>query len=265
MKKRITALLLCAGLLIPSDTFSKPELKAHSAGTRQLNIITVFGSSEAAIYGVPNAFNERFERIAAKVSGYYNAAFSINLKFSKPTTNFIVYSPADTCRGNNSTNIIQLCTHTTDANCNNNGPYHCSNCKVIKNSIFPLPRPNLNGVEMYITATKLCSKDGTTHHGNIMGMHYSSNHTMIVRDTDYTYQSVISLYDYYIKRVCKTVAHEIGHAYGVADHYNTVYGDDRDNCIWGSNKDDKDICENLTICSTCRQTILDNGNKFNYT
>ncbi len=118
---------------------------------------------------------------------------------------------------------------------------------------------------MYITATRLCSKDGTTHQDNIYGTHYSSNHTMIVRDTDYINQNVVSLYDYEIYLVCKTVAHEIGHAYGVADHYNTVYGDDRDNCIWGRNKNNPDVYEDLVICDECRQTILANGNKFNYT
>ncbi len=88
---------------------------------------------------------------------------------------------------------------------------------------------------------------------------------MVVRDYDYTVYEQTWMGNYEnVLWVSKTVAHEIGHLYGVEDHYGVVYGDDRDNCIWGKNKEDESVCESFSMCETCYNTIKNNNGLFNH-
>lgn len=59
-------------------------------------------------------------------------------------------------------------------------------------------------------------------------------------------------------------SHEIGHLYGVTDHYNTIYGDDRDNCMWGANYSNESVINNMLICNTCKNTITNNKSRYNH-
>lgn len=65
----------------------------------------------------------------------------------------------------------------------------------------------------------------------------------------------------------ETTVHEIGHLFGAPDHYgsgrptsqslNTTYDTNifSGNCIFGENKDDIDVMQNLVICDGCRAVI----------
>jgi hypothetical protein len=68
----------------------------------------------------------------------------------------------------------------------------------------------------------------------------------------------------------KTMVHEFGHLYGAPDHYGISQPSTNDiiastgnpnfseNCIYGENKSNTDIMEDLTICAGCRSIIEEN-------
>lgn len=258
MKKKFLALVLSLGFAtcVPASS-----LKTDAA-SRQLNIISTFGVSETSTYGVPNAFLTRYNKIADKVSDVYWNNFSITLNFTKPSMGYGVTSCAYECRytsGNG--NFDSWCMHVSNPYCKNSGPYHCTNCAVIKNDVFPIPNNDMDGYQMHFTAVKLCNNNSNGTHGSINGMHYPGEF-ILIRDTDYLHESHLYYGDYSVTYVAKTVAHEIGHAYGVQDHYSSP-DDGNPYCIWGYYKDKEQVADNLTMCAACRVTIMMNGNRYN--
>lgn len=255
MKNRVLAAILSVCILT-SVPASRNEV---SAASRQLNIQTTFGVSETTIYGVPNAFMGRFTQISEKVATAYRNNFSVTINMTKPTTNFVINSVADQCRYNSGGgNYDSICLHVSnDDYCENNGPYHCNNCGVIKSDVH---NTNSNSLQMHITATMLCNQ-GDTHSNGLSGMWYSDGF-MVVRDKDYLKQgNLTNLTAYEATYVSKSVAHEIGHELGADDHYN---GENTSgvNCIWGPNKDTDYVANNLIMCSACRVKILQYSNEY---
>ena len=73
----------------------------------------------------------------------------------------------------------------------------------------------------------------------------------------------------------KTILHEIGHWYGVKDHYggdvdstdsidpdkNLGYSKD---CIYGENKENENVAGNLILCDGCKNIIQKNLNGYNH-
>lgn len=251
MKKRILSLVLSFSMmmLLPvSDT----------KAVRQLNVVTTFGISETTIYGVPTAFTTRFSLMTDRVCEAYQNNFSINLNFTKPTTNYVIRSVADACRYDAGKPYDSICQHISqNYYCSNNGPYHCNNCAVIKDDVFSSANQSQFTLQMHITATKLCHQFSDTH-GEVNGMHYSSGFAL-VRDTDYLREDYASNLE--ITNYAKTVAHEIGHEFGAIDHYSSV-DDGNPYCIWGYYKGTKNVADNLLICSACRVKILQNSNEY---
>lgn len=259
MKKRCLSVFLSLGIVacLPAS-----QMKAE-AKVRTLNIISTFGISETSTYGVPNAFMNRYNEITEKVAAIYQNNFSITLNFSYPKVGYVVDSVADQCRrtsGNG--NYDSFCQHVSNQYCSNSGSYHCTNCGVIKSDVFPSSNITSEGYQMHITAVRLCHQSTSKSHISIDGMHYPSGF-IVVRDTDYTKETDVRNPSYCdVVYVSKTVAHEIGHAYGVTDHYSSVT-DGNPNCIWGYNRNDPTIAENLTMCSACRIKIARNSAKYN--
>lgn len=261
MKKRLLALILSC-CMVPL-AFKSDYIDNAKAASRQLNIITTFDISEIATYSAPNAFNARFDEMTTKVADAYQNNFSITLNFTKPTSNYVISSCAYECRsGPGKGNYDSFCMHVSDQYCSNSGPYHCTNSGTIKEDVLSKTDITSQGYQMHVTAVRVCNVANRLH-GSINGMWYSDGF-IVIRDTDYTKETDVlnpSFCDviYY----AKTVAHEVGHAYGVQDHYSSET-DGTANCIWGYNKEDEAVANSLLMCSACRVTIMQNGNNFNH-
>lgn len=260
MKKKLLSLLLSLCVLT-----SLPASNVQAAN-RQLNVILRVGTSEFQIYGVSTYMTQRYDMIDAKVTSFYRAAFNIPLNLTSPAPGNVVTSVADSCKGNTTGLYDYYCGHCSNNDCSNTGSLHHTNTYVIKNDLYVFPHDSRNAAYVYLTPVKLCAAPSTGHH-EIYGITDTANKIMTVRDYDYVLQTEITnMGEYDVTFVCKTLVHEIGHLYGVKDHYNDPDEDKDDaNCIWGSNKDKKDVAAGLKICSTCRQTILDNADRYNHT
>ena len=79
------------------------------------------------------------------------------------------------------------------------------------------------------------------------------------------------------KSSTKTLIHEFGHFFGAPDHYNigdvpstgelnaeTEESAYSSNCIYGENKEDAGVLDNLTICDGCRAEIQKNIDRYNH-
>lgn len=260
MKKRLLTMVICYAFLVLMLVTSIPVY----AASNQLNIVTTFGTSETSIYGVPNAFTNRFNTISSTVADIYLDRFGITLNFTVPSSGYVISSVADSCRASSTSgNYDSFCQHVSNQYCSNDGPYHCTNSGVIREDVFPLSGISSTPYQMHITATRVCNMNSNKVHGSINGMHYSDKF-ILIRDTDYSKmnaQTDLTLYT--TKYVAKTVAHEIGHAYGVEDHYSSV-DDGNPVCIWGYYKDRDDVVDQLKMCLECQMKIMSNASRYNH-
>lgn len=250
MSKKVMATILALGVIMSSSTFGK-DLQVHA--DRSQNVITTFGASELDVYGV-TTYNSRYSAIASKVRGPF-AYMRLNLNFTRPSSNYVVTSTADACAMNR--NSYTVCTHVSASTCNNSGPYHCSNAVFVSDTLFPKPRTGTD-IEVFLTATELCIKNNNGSHGLIYGV--AGDGVAIVQDCDAEKGEAGWGDSTNIYWVSKTMAHEIGHFWGAEDHYNIRYGDGRDNCIWGYNKDLPSVFQGLAYCADCYNTMFANIN-----
>lgn len=253
MKKRIVSLVmsLCMLLCLPVS---------NGKAARQLNIVTTFGTSETTIYGVPTAFTTRFEEMANLVAEKYELYSSINLNFTKPTYH-VLRSSVDECRYSVGKPYNSMCQHVSqNYYCSNNGPFHCNNCDVVKDGIYPFVTQTEQMLQMHITASQLCHQTTTKHSDDIHGL-YQSDGFVIVQDRDYIEEPDPTGRKLYNSSYLATVvAHEIGHEFGAVDHYTTSEGSS--SCIYGSGMYTDYVRNNLIICSACRVKMLQNSNEY---
>jgi len=270
MKNRFMAFCVSLAMLaVLPGAVERAEIDADAAA-KTLNIVVNFGTSETSQYGVPNEFLGRYNAITNRVSYLYSDKFSIKINFSKPTTNFVVTSPADTCKANTAT-YDAPCYHASYSQCSNNGPLHHTNSRYIKNTLFPAVDPNVYGMQMHITAVEMCYVDNEgqsdERHLEAYGMAFRNGGFIVMRDYDYTMINGNINWQGDTSKIYYTVsvmAHEIGHLYLVDDHYDEPYGDARDYCIWGYYKDVENVANNSIMCSDCRAVIQANSNRFNF-
>ena len=278
MKKLVLSLGISLSIINASYLNYKPNMEAY-ATARTLNVEVYTEGSEVAQYGVPGAFTTRFPLIASRVHTFYYGAATININFTNVNSNYHIWSSDFyNCLSNDgiaSYNVF--CQHNGGSSAGLSyvcPTYHNSNINNIRYDFFDDYSYNpLEKAVVILTAGKMCNYTASTHQ-TINGIHYSLDNQMLVRDYDYTK----SIYDYvnviergldtydlnHIDYATKTLAHEIGHCYGIADHYGTYYGDARDYCIWGYYKETPSVVNNLNICSDCRQTLLNNANNYNH-
>lgn len=66
-------------------------------------------------------------------------------------------------------------------------------------------------------------------------------------------------------RASVTIAHELGHLFGVEDYYNGNWAAGQVNeCIWGSERYSTSVSNTLKICNYCKSIINANKNNFNH-
>lgn len=266
MKKRLLAVLVSLGVVTAFSGLLKDEGMSAGAAERTLNLVTTFGTSETSQYGVPSAFIGRFNVVTQEVSDFYSSEFGISVNFSKPASNYVVWSPADTCR--RSTTPDALCSHASNSQCTNTGPYHHTNCGYMLSELYPDGRELVYGLELHFTAVKLCAVESKFgEHIVVNGVTDCNEGTIIVRDMDYTmgnYNVQNWLGDtFHNAGVVAVTAHEIGHLYGIKDHYDAS-NTKNDMCIWGHYSYTHNVMDQLLICDDCRATIQANARKYNF-
>ena len=209
-------------------------------------------------------YNSRIISQLTKMQEKYLEDFEIWIEYTTPTS---FYSYADT---NCSTNPTHQCQHSTADDCNNsvlytNGninykTYHHNNYHNIMLRV-PLPDTTVS-LKLIYSGHDTCRNDNGVHKTNpYYGLAYPNFGMFMVTNNVSVASST------------KTTAHEFGHMLGVKDHYTddlleqveTSTGlDFDDNCIWGKNKENTEVMNNLTMCEGCKTTIESNKNKYNH-
>lgn len=260
MKNKLIALAISLSLFSASCNTYVPAIQVDAA-SRTMNLKVYFDITTTAQYGVPNEFLERFPRIASKVQGFYFGAFSINLKFTNLKKADVLNTAMYRCLAENDNDDYNRCCNLSYLLCNSK---HHTNVYNVRNDFFNITNfDTSNCIAVYVSCGKFC-EENLPGHNLYDGCTFPYDNLIEFRDNDYVYTGT-GLGD--IKNInyaSEVLAHEIGHLYGLRDHYNTMYGDERDNCIWGYNNDEKKVRENLLVCSSCRTTIMSNANNYNH-
>ena len=172
-----------------------------------------------------------------------------------------------------SSNPNEPCAHGDDSLCRNSSvsPNNSSlenlHHKNLYNILARIELPN-TGETMKIAyiGHRMCKVDGESHEGNTyLGLSYSYLGFAAVMNFDSEKSST------------KTLIHEFGHFFGAPDHYDigdvpstgelnaeTEGSAYSSNCIYGENKENADVLDNLTICDGCRAEIQKNIDRYNH-
>ncbi len=258
MLKKIMAALTSSILLISSVSFTPVHATAKT-----MNINVYMATNQTVPYGSTAQIIQRWRLCASRVMVKYRGVASINLNFNLKSfqTNALTTCPS-------SDNLIllkALCLHCGASECKNYSTLHHSN---ICNIFSSFPDATSNSTSLFLTPANLCMVNSNGQHGIYYGATNVTNNKIVVRDYDYdTSESSYNpdTHNALTYMVCSTIAHEIGHLYNVADHYNIHYGNDRDNCIWGYNYDNIDVSRQMKICDNCKNTLKSNSSKYNHT
>ncbi len=214
-------------------------------------------------YGVPTSFTTRLNNIIGFANGFYTYQ-GITIKCITTDATPPQNSPFTQCAQGlyNSSgltyaeSILASCTckgTSEDPDGENacfNGDLHHNNIQSFINSA---PYYDSNNEYMaYITVAQLCTNNRGYHH-YVYGSTSNSNKTIVMRDTDYCRSHTN------IGNACayarKTFVHEVGHIFGIVDHYNTKTNTIKDDCIWGFNHNSPSVVANCAICPSCIYTL----------
>lgn len=212
-------------------------------------------------YGLPISFVTRLPNVLSYVQGYYGY-HGASLNFSSfSTATDLITSPAYECACDSSnyfSTIINGCTGVTSSQCAN-GNYHCNH---ISKFVGCTPSYNANNTAvLFLTTSNICVAESGSHF-NVDGATNPSAMYSLVRDVDYAYYHPED-YPYAYARMI--VAHEIGHFFGVADHYGSnASSDSEPDCVWGSNAYRFDVARSTPACSVCGSTIYKNRNMYKH-
>ncbi len=254
-KLKLKALLCCC---ISSALILSPYATMKSHAASGLNIDAYMDTTYTAIYGVPSSFLDRFPEIIRRTSGYYNVCGArVNISFSSQK---LLRTSARVCAENSSNienTIRNGCKCYTNSQCEK-GISHHNNAEIFRNS-FSSPTSS-NSATWLITATSICGHNGTSgsHHG-LNGVAWSER-KILTCDYDFKMDEGHPEYDPYAFAT-KTAIHEIGHLYGVSDHY-TILPDQYPDCVWGSNRNSYEIAKGMKTCPRCNQAIKNNLTKY---
>lgn len=274
MNRKLLSIVSCF-LAISLLTAPKTPLQTEpvSAASNQLNLKIYMcdimcyqfhgndGHITAGTYGVPASFNKRLPAIMNYVYGYYrNCGIVMNYEF---TTANIRRTPAGNCAfSSNSpgTVLANGCSCVTNSQCLNGNRHHNS-CYIFKNDIPSFNKNNEGAV--YLAATNFCLENGNSH-GYANGVTWANDMKIVSGDLDHCKShgsDTSESYAYAYSR--KTLIHEIGHLYSVADHY-AVLPDQHPNCIWGKNRNNYYYTRNCVTCEVCHATIIANKTRYQH-
>lgn len=127
--KRITSLVTAVCMVAcTAGVMQKEVVRAES---RRLNIETIIGATEVGVYGIPTSTDKRFPRIKARVNGIYRSYANINVNMYLPSSYYIKWPAADTCKMDSAQNkpydFYTYCYHCGCGSNVNNSCTHCSN------------------------------------------------------------------------------------------------------------------------------------------
>ena len=257
----------------PSESNSAQKTKFYSSDAPSPNkpelVINYDAPTIAVELRYDQAYANRFSGTSARISREtnvlktkYATEFGINVNLYTPNS---FYSYADSyC----TTDPFTYCRHPDDHTCANSSTsvlqsYHHTN---IFNILCRVTRPNTSeNVKIAFIGHNNCEVSGINHYSNpYYGLCYYNLGLMGIMNFVSEAQET------------KTLVHEFGHLYFVEDHYggntrtteqmiqetgNTGYSR---NCIYGENKDQASVYNNLVICDGCASVIIANKNRFSH-
>lgn len=246
--KRFTGLLTAVVLTSCIMTTNVSALENH------LNIEVYMDKSYVTKNGQPTAWTTKYESLTETVGYMYNLLAGIELDFNFTLDSYhMITSTADSCINKNDDGT---CNHCSYLYCSNDGPYHHNNIIYLMNSVSTYS--NLVTASLILTASPLCAVDNNFHfYVNGVSSYLTKRITVMEHDVEPEEG------ERFVHNTRATIAHEIGHLFGVVDHYNIEYGDERDECIYGAKKEDKDVTNGMKICENCRATIKANKSLYN--
>ena len=264
-------------------------LKSYESGSvRPYYIITYSTTNYGVIPNVvnlnvfyDNAYLSRYSGAASRIKNqmqalqelYYNE-FDILINYSYPQK-YNSYADA-----NCSTSPNTSCSHVTNTYCYDSRIYVSGSVELEnyhhKNIINIIARMNFpkieSGLKMIYIGHLTCSvyRDSAGEfidhdNGNTLGLTFSELGVATVMNFNSANDEI------------KTMIHEFGHFYGAPDHYGigsapttqeqiNITGDNRFSqyCIYGEEKSNSNVVENLIICNGCKAIITANRNRFNH-
>lgn len=208
--------------------------------------------------GVPNSWQTRIDELTTSLHGLFGGGFGIGLSFNFTLNNTrLVTSPADECVGITLPGRENICSCYTNAQCAKSSTYHHTNYHRVRSEC--LGNPSSNTIELLLTAHNYCRVSNGSH-GTVFGVCFPNKNQLICMDYDLEDGKDNDI-DYYYARA--TIVHELGHLYGVEDHYGNGTPDgENDDCIWGDNRKRYEVSKDIKICTTCYNTIKANRTKY---
>lgn len=230
-------------------------------------------------YSYNNRFTEAKERIENQISilqRKYLEEFGILVNVSSPA---LFASYVNTyC----TTNPTQVCSHTTNDNCDNSvtctdgtilfGELHHNN---VYNMLLHTPLTDMSeSLRLVYLGHDNCVMSTVTENGATEKRHVSGDLTVL--GLAYTKLGLCGVMNFGTPaNETKTMLHEFGHLYGVDDHYGgngkttqdlilegkTGYSE---YCIYGENRNSPEVLENYTICDGCKALIESNYNRYDH-
>ncbi len=221
-----------------------------------------FVSRATDIYGsTSSTISQRFVDLFLPCLAMLQSRFGIALNY----TPSFASTYADSCPNHPTT----CCSCRTLCYNSSNGLYHHTNQKKIMDSFSPAD-PSTKFL-MVITGNKTCLHDtssgaclgngnwGICYHGSTSSFPFPS-----VRIGVFTADQSSTSYDY---RIRLTIVHEIGHMYGVPDHYDIdvpLLEGQNHKCLWGYNREDDDVLQSFMMCDYCKNIWNNHATEYNH-
>ncbi|MBQ7070721.1 MAG: hypothetical protein IJM87_05515 [Ruminococcus sp.] len=227
-----------------------PNPKAY-ASDNNLYVEIYVAKSFIRKNGVPgfyNTMNNSFNTVKNVYSNTANIDITFHFSFSD-----IITTAADECEYLDGNDYFGFCECSTNYFCSHDYNHHHTYIGTISNQI-PTPNTEVKST-MLLTASHLCKHNSSNVHGYVNGVSYYNICKALVSHVANSNGTSMLVMD---------IIHEIGHFYGVQDHYT---GSNTGNpyCIWGTNRQTDYVLNNNCICYSCKQTLQTNNNRFNQT
>lgn len=141
--------------------------------------------------------------------------------------------------------------------------YHHKNAY---NIFYRIPAPNTSQhLTLLLSGHNACQEGtGSAHSNAPLGIAW-----LLSRGSAVVFVNAYNGNGYNSGLIQKTMAHEIGHWFGVTDHYggdapstNEELGQS-EYCIWGERRNDLTVYEALKMCSYCESIVKQNANYYN--